>query len=179
MTPSLVFQDVVYVDSLSNIEKVYTDSDLIQYIIEHSEYRAKPRLVFHQADYTAQFGEDKASFDLLISLSSGLVSQACGSYLKKGGLLFVNNEHYDASMAYVDPQFELIGVFKTANSYIESKQSIHRFFLTSKGQRITSEMVKQDLKRSPSKARYKLAKKAPFYLFQLLASFEVTINKKM
>jgi hypothetical protein len=150
------------------MEKAFNDSDLIQYIEKHSEYQDKPKIKFHKSDYRDKFGEDTESFDLLISLSSGFVSQACGSYLKKDGLLFVNNDHYDASMAYVDPQFELIGVFKTAGEYIELKQSIHRYFVTTRGKRISLEMVKDNSQRSPSKARHKLKKKAHFYLFQIL-----------
>jgi hypothetical protein len=148
------------------MEKIFHESDLLKYIENHKEYQGKPKIEVHQSDYRAQFGEDKTSFDLLISLSSGFVSQACGSYLKKSGLLFVDNEHYDASMAYVEPKFHLIGVFKTANEYLESQQSIHSFFITTKGDSITLEMVNENSQRSPSKARYKLKKKAICYVFQ-------------
>jgi hypothetical protein len=150
------------------MEQAFTDSDLLQYIEAHAEYQGKSKIEFHQSDYSDNFGEDEASFDLLISLSSGFVSQACGAYLKQDGLLFVNNEHYDASRAYVDPQFELIGVFKTVGKYIESKQSIHRYFITSQGRPITLDMVKENAQRSPSKARYKLEKQASFYVFRKL-----------
>jgi len=166
LTPSLVFPNVVYVDSFSNMEKAFNDSDLLHYIEKHSSSQNKPKIKFHQADYKVNFGEE-ANFDLLISLSSGLVSQACGSYLKKrGGVLFTNNEHYDASMAYVDPRFKLVGVFKTAGNYIESEESIHSYFITTKGGPITLEMVNENVERPPSKAKYKLKKKAVFYQFQ-------------
>lgn len=168
LTPSLVFPHVVYVDSFSKMKKAFNDSDLLQYIEKHSESQDKPEIKFHKSDYREKFGEDEESFDLLISLSSGFVSQVCGSYLKKGGLLFANNEHYDASMAYVDPEFELVGVFKAVGQYIESKQSIRSYFITTKREPITLEMVKENSQRSPSKARYKLKKKAPFHIFQRL-----------
>ena len=83
-----------------------------------------------------------------------------------GAVLFASNEHHDASMAYADPRFKLIGVFKTAGKYIESEKNIHSFFITTKGEPITLEMVNENTKRSPSKARHKLKKKAPFYIFQ-------------
>jgi hypothetical protein len=85
--------------------------------------------------------------------------------LKQEGFFLVNNEHFDASMAYVDPKFVLIGVFISGSRYIESQQSIHRYFITTKGTPITLEMVKDNSLRSPSKARFKLKKKASFYLF--------------
>ena len=87
------------------MKSMFSDSELLKYIEIHSETISKPIIKFHIADYREQIGEQLESFDLLISLSSGFVSQSCGSFLHKGGLLFVNNEHYDASMAYVDPSF--------------------------------------------------------------------------
>ena len=166
LTPSLVFSYDVYVDLSSKMHRALSDSDLLQYIQDHAEYQDKPRIEFHQSDYKNSFGEEKASFDLLISLSSDLVSQACGPYLRKGGVLFANNEHYDASMAYADTKLRLIGVFRTAGKYIESKESIHSYFITTKGDPITLEMVNENMRRSPSKARYRLKKKALFYTFQ-------------
>lgn len=124
------------------------------------------KIEFHQADYRGSFREEKASFDLLISLSSGLVSQACGAYLKKGGVLFADNEHYDAIKAYTDLGFKLIGVFKTTEKYIEAEDSIHSYFVTTKGKQITLEMVNENLERPPSKATHKLKKNAVFYTFQ-------------
>ena len=86
------------------------------YINTNSETKTKPIIKFHKADYREGINEEKESFDLLISLSGGFVSQYCGSYLKKEGLLFVNNEHYDATKAFVDENFLPIGVFKSMES---------------------------------------------------------------
>jgi hypothetical protein len=166
VTPTIVFHHVVYVDLFSKMEKNFTNSELLEYIEKHSEYQIKPKLVFHKSDYREDFGETKDSFDLLISLSSGFVSQACAPYLKKAGLLLANNEHYDASMAYVDPNFKAIGVFKTPKLLIQSEKEIESYFMTTKGFPITLEMVKENSERSPSKARNKLKKKSPLYLFQ-------------
>ena len=166
VTPSLAFPHVVYVDSFSKMEKVFNNSELLEYVEKHTQYRIKPRLVFHQSDYRENFGEKIAGFDLLISLSSGFVSQVCAPYLKKGGSFLANNEHYDASMAYVDPKFKAIGVFKTPKRLIQSEKEIESYFMTTKGIPITLEMVKENSKRSPSKARHKLKKKSPLYLFQ-------------
>jgi hypothetical protein len=166
ITPSLVFSHVLYVDLFSKMETIFTDSELLEYVENHKEYQDKPKIEFHQSDYRSNFSEVEASFDLLISLSSGFISQACGLYLKTGGLLFVDNEHYDASMAYVDPKFDLVGVFKTVGQYVESKRCIQSYFITTKGGPITLEMVKDNSQRSPSKARYKLKRKATFYIFK-------------
>ena len=162
LTPSLVFPYVAYID----LSPKKITLDLLQYIEGHAEYQGKPKIVFHQSDYKASFVEEKSSFDLLISLSSGFVSEACSSYLKKGGLLFANNEHYDASMAYVDSKFKAIGVFKNPELLIRSKKEIESYFMTTRGIPITLEMVVENSKKAPSKARHKLKKKSPLYLFQ-------------
>jgi hypothetical protein len=168
LTPSLLFPYVVYVDSFAKMKSMFSDSELLEYIETHSETANKPIIKYHQADYRDGIKEDKESFDLLISLSSGFVSQYCSLFLRKKGLLFVNNEHYDASMAYVNESFLLIGVFTHTGKLIEETKRIQEYFLTKKNQAITIEMVKEDSKKPPSKAKYKLKKKAPFYLFQKL-----------
>lgn len=48
----------------------------------------------------------------MISQYAGFVGQAAKPYLKKEGLLVCNNSHGDASMASLDPAFELIAVYK-------------------------------------------------------------------
>jgi len=166
LTPSLIFPRVVYVDLPSKSSKKLLDPELVKYIEDHLEYQEKPAIKFYYADYQSDFGDKKSSFDLLISLSSGFVSQACGQYLKSGGVLLANNEHYDASLAYTDPSFRLIGVFETPEKYQESEEIIHSYFVTTKGVPITRDMVLENSKRPPSKARYKLEKKATFYTFQ-------------
>ena len=168
LTPSLVFPHVVYVDFFAKMESMFNDPELSKYIETYSETANKPVIKFYQTDYREGIPEEKESFGLLISLSSGFVSKYCKPYLRKGGLLFVNSEHYDASMAYVDPSFVPIGVFTFAGMLIEAKQKIQEYFLTKNNQTITLEMVKENSERSPSKAKYKLKKKAPFHLFQKL-----------
>ncbi|MCW8801901.1 MAG: hypothetical protein OQK81_00935 [Candidatus Bathyarchaeota archaeon] len=166
ITPSLVFPRVVYVDMFSKMEQFFTNPEVIMYVTKNATSKNKPELVFHQSDYNKDFGEEKNSFDLLISLNSGFVSQACSSYLKKDGLLLVNNEHFDAIRAYVDPQFKAIGIFKKSNKLIETKTEVETYFITTQGSSITLEMVEENKKRSPSKAKFKLKKKAHLYLFQ-------------
>ena len=165
LTPSLVFPFVVYVDNFSKMESMFKDSELIQYILTHSEMSKKPTIKYHKIDYQNEIPEKKKSFDLLISLSSGFVSQYCGSYLRENGLLFVNNEHFDATKAFVDEGFSPIGIFSSNGRLIQGKKSISEYFKTRNDEMITLEMVLENSKRSPSKVKYKLKKNAPFYLF--------------
>ena len=145
-----------------------SDPELLEYIGTNSEIYGESIIKVHPIDYRDEIPEEKTSFDLLISLSSGFVSQYCGSYLKKNGILFVNNEHYDATKAFVDKDFLPVGIFTYARKLIQQPKSIQEYFFTKKDEVITSEMVTENSKRSPSKAKYKLKKKAPFYLFSRL-----------
>jgi len=166
ITPSLVFPRVVYVDMFSKMKQFFNNSEVVTYITKNSTAKNKPEIVFHQSDYSKDFGESKNSFDLLISLNSGFVSQACSAYLKKDGLLLANNEHFDAIRAYTDPKYKAIGIFKKSNKLIETKKDVETYFITTKGTSITLEMVEENKKRSPSKSKFKLKKKAQLYLFQ-------------
>lgn len=165
LTPSLVFPIVVYVDFFSKMESMFNDPELLHYITTNSEVRKKPIIMYHRLDYRNSIPEEKESFDLLISLSGGFVSKYCGYYLKKNGILFVNNEHYDAVQAFFDKNYLLIGVFLSNGILIQQKNQIQEYFKTKKNEFITSEMVIENSKRSPSRAKYKLKKRAPFYLF--------------
>ena len=166
ITPSLVFPRVVYVDLFSKMKKFFNNPEVVSYITKNSLMKNKPEIAYHQSDYNKDFKESKNSFDLLISLNSGFVSQACSEYLKKDGLLLANNEHFDAIRAYVDPKFKAIGIFKKSNKLIETKKAVETYFITKQGLPMTLEMVEENKKRSPSKAKFKLQKKAQLYLFQ-------------
>ena len=165
LTPSLVFPYVVYVDNFAKIKSVLSDPELLEYIGTNSEIYGESIIKVHHIDFRDEIPEERTSFDLLISLSSGFVSQYCGSYLKKNGILLVNNEHYDATKAFVDGGFSPIGIFTSSGKLIQKKVLILEYFKTKKNRIITSEMVIENSKRSPSKAKYKLKKKAHFYLF--------------
>ena len=95
-----------------------------------------------------------------------LVSKACSSYLKSQDLLLANNEHYDAIMAFTDTKLKPIRIFRKSNILIKSEKEVETYFFTTKCKPITSEMVTENSKKPPSKAKFKLKKKVPFYLFQ-------------
>ena len=168
LSPSLIFPYVVYVDFFSKMKSMFSDPELLDYIGTNSEIYGESIIQVHQQDYRDSIDEEKESFDLLISLSSGFVSQYCGLYLKKNGLLLANNEHYDAIRAFADSNFSPVGIFTLNGKLIQDTKSIHEYFLTKKNELITSEMVLVNSKKSPSKAKFKLKKKASLYLFSRL-----------
>ncbi|XHH08359.1 MAG: hypothetical protein ACFCUE_12410 [Candidatus Bathyarchaeia archaeon] len=164
LTPSLVFPIVVYVDSLSNIKQMLDDTQLIEYVRKHSEV-SEPCIKVHETDYRQTIDEKEESFDLILSLNSGFVSQYCSKYLKKNGLLLANNSHYDAVKAYTDKENYIVTGIFTNSSTLKAKD-LEAFFLTKKHLPITSEMVIENSKKPPSKAKYQLKKKALYYLFK-------------
>jgi len=166
LTPSLVFPLVVYVDFFSKMQSMFNDNELNQYIKTNSDVKINPIIKYHELDYRNGIPEDEESFDLLISLSGGFVSDYCNSYLRKNGILFANNEHYDAIKAFTNEKFLPIGVFTSNLKLIQKPESVQKYFLTKNNETITSEMVLENSKRPPSKAKYKLEKKALFYLFK-------------
>jgi hypothetical protein len=167
VTPSLVFPYVIYIDLSARIERQFRDPALIQYIHDHAEYLETPQLVFHHTDYRSNPKLHTQSFNLVLSLSAGLISRDCQQYIAPQGYLLANNSHHDASLAYVDPIFALVGVFPNAVHYIDDSTTIHRYFHTTKNVPVTQDMVFDNLQRPPSKARYKLKYKAALYLFQI------------
>ncbi len=111
LTPSLVFDDVVYVDTDPKAKRFFRQLGDVQALVSELRGDRKPvGIRFHGVDY-GEVPEPAGSFELLISLYAGFVSEACGWLLRPGGLLLANNSHGDASMAALDPRFELVGAF--------------------------------------------------------------------
>ena len=171
VTPSLVFPLVCYIDSLKNICKGISNPELLVFLHTNKEYPENAEILCYEEDYDSFEAEPKRSFDFLISLNAGFISQACKHFLAPGGLLLVNDEHQDASRAYVDSDYSLIGVFEGNGRLLcKNPKKLSSFFVTTKGEELTLEMVEENASRSPSKARFKLLNWVDNYLFCLRES---------
>ena len=166
ITPSLVFPEVCYVDAVKNIEQSITAPALREYINAHKEYPEKAIIRCYEQDYGEFAAELPGSFDLLISLNAGFISQICGHFLKPGGYLLANNGHYDANRAYVDPGYRLVAALERD---APNPADLAPYFRTARGESITREMVESDAQRPPSKARFRPSRRAAAYLFQRIA----------
>jgi len=102
----MAFDDVTYVDSNARAKRFFDDVDGVAEILGGP--RRQATLSFIHADYESKLGLDDATFDLLISLYAGFVSEHCGRYLKVGGTFLVNPSHGDAAMASIDERFRLV-----------------------------------------------------------------------
>lgn len=144
ITPSFVFPVVVYVDPDRKAAKFFRDAGVYDFISEKKLLTGQQQTVFHQADYNGDFGEPEEWFDLLVSQYAGFVSQACKRYLKKGGLLVANNSHGDASMASIDPDYQLTGIYRLRGTTCKiSNRDLSSYFKSGSGTPVSREYLLQ------------------------------------
>lgn len=112
ITPSLVFSEVIYADSFKNTFKFFEDPETLAFVSANKRYKEEAIFRFYQQDYEQRFNGLSKDFDLVISQYASFVGQAVKSYLKIGGLLVCNNSHGDASLASLDPSYQLTAVYR-------------------------------------------------------------------
>ena len=107
---SFAFSSVTYVDMDRRAAQFFEDANGVREIIEREGGLPSATVDFIHADYTTNLGLDPDSFDMLVSLYAGFVSEACTEYLRVGGVLLVAPSHGDTAMASIDSRYELSGV---------------------------------------------------------------------
>ncbi|MDH3704522.1 MAG: hypothetical protein OES57_00535 [Acidimicrobiia bacterium] len=108
IAPSFVWPSVTYVDADRRAERFFADEAGVAEIIDaHDPPTADRSVTFVAGDYTTNLGLMDESFDLLVSLYAGFVSEHCTRYLRVGGMLLVNPSHGDTAMASIDPRYQL------------------------------------------------------------------------
>lgn len=111
IAPSFVFPNVTYVDSDSRVPGFFADDEgVLEIIRSHPGSPPMPAVSFQHSDYTTDLALQTESFDLLISLYAGFVSEHCTQYLRVGGTLLANPSHGDVAMASIDPRYQLVAV---------------------------------------------------------------------
>jgi hypothetical protein len=143
--PSFYIPLTVYIDSFKKTNKFFDANDIMDFISKNREYTKTPIIRYHFSDYNLDFGENGEDFDLLISLYAGFVSESCKKYLKKNGILLVNNSHGDAGMAYLDEDYELIAtIYKSNGKYRLTDKNLDKYFIPkNQGLNITKEYLKK------------------------------------
>ena len=117
---SFAFAHVTYIDVDKRALRFFADRDGIGEILGPDRNTG---VEFLHSDYTDHLPHPDQSFDLLVSLYAGFVSEACTQYLRIGGTLLVNPSHGDAAMASIDPRYLLTGVVKARNGSYEVRQT--------------------------------------------------------
>lgn len=145
IAPSFIFPYVTYVDTDPPTKRFFADRDEVAALIrQRQHYEQEAAFSFHAADYTTDFGEPERSFDLLISLYAGFVSQACKRYLRCGGWLVANNSHGDASMASIDPDYEFCGAIMGRGSKLRLQTDpLDHFFIPKRPIDVTREHLER------------------------------------
>ncbi|MGF1473838.1 MAG: hypothetical protein ACFB50_19120 [Rubrobacteraceae bacterium] len=144
LTPSLFFRSVVYVDLDQRANKFFKDHSSVEALVEkRKQYAGPPEIAFHHADYATDLGEPDESFDLLVSLYAGFVSEACKRYLRPGGWLLANNSHGDAGMASIDPDYEFVAaVDQRSNRYRLVRKDLETYFVPKKDVEVVPELLR-------------------------------------
>jgi len=110
LTPAFVWPEVTFLDVDRRARQFFADAEGVDELITEHDPRPGPhRVEFVHGDYTEPVDLPDESFDLLVSLYAGFVSEHCTRPLRIGGHLLVNSSHGDAAMASIDPRYLLAG----------------------------------------------------------------------
>jgi len=157
ITPSLVFSNVIYVDSFKNTYKFYESIDVKEYVEKNKQYKEKSTYKFYQQDYSKDLKEELGSFDTIISQYWGFVWRDTKKYLKKWWILVCNNSHWDASMASLDIDYKLIAVYnrKSDEKFTISDKNLNEYLILKKQIDNPKEILEKSMKgfwytKSPS-----------------------------
>lgn len=158
---SAVFPEVTYVDVDERTPRFFGDADGIADIIESMGGNRDHAIAFLHADYRDELPVKAESFDLLVSLYAGFVSEHCTRYLRVGGTLLVGPSHGDAAMASIDTRYQLSGVVVSrSGSYMVSANRLDTYLVPKTPIDITPDLLRE-------RGRGIAYTKSPFaYLFQ-------------
>lgn len=158
---SAVYPQVTYVDSDRRTPRFFSDANGIAEIIESMGGDPDHVVEFLHADYRHKLPVEAESFDLLVSLYAGFVSEHCTRYLKVGGTLLVGPSHGDAAMASIDSRYQLTGVVASrSGSYKVSTDHLATYMVPKTPIDITPDLLHE-------RGRGIAYTKSPFaYLFQ-------------
>ena len=142
LAPSFVFESVTYVDMDRRAARFFADTEGVRELIAEHTGSPSPDVAFLHADYATDLGLVPESFDLLVSLYAGFVSEHCTRYLRRGGTLLVNSSHGDAAMAALDERYELSGVVISRDGeYRISTQDLETYLVPRRPVEITRESL--------------------------------------
>ena len=161
ITPSFFIPEMVYVDTDKRCPAFYSDNVTLQYVATRKQYVQAASVQFHNADFSKEISEPQQSFDLLLSFYAGFISEYCTHYLRPQGILVANNSHGDAPLAYLNSDYQLIGVVnRKAARFKLSFDNLDTYFVTKSGKPI----IKEELLKSMQGPGY--TKTTYAYIFQ-------------
>ena len=140
LAPSFIWPSVTYVDVDRRAGQFFDDGDGVQQLlVEHGVEPEAHAVCFISADYSDSLGLEEGSFDLLISLYAGFISEHCTRYLQVGGTLLVNPSHGDAAMASIDPRYRLAAVVTSRSGrYSVSSRELSTYLVAKRDVEVTT-----------------------------------------
>ena len=142
VAPSFTFPNVTYVDLDRRAKRFFDDEVGVKEIIG-AQGSAPPsgQFSFIHSDY-AKLSLPEQSFDLLISLYAGFISEYCTQFLKIGGHLLVNSSHGDAALASLDARYRLAGVvISQSGDYRVLQANLTDYLQPKKAVEVTRELL--------------------------------------
>jgi hypothetical protein len=141
--PSFVFPSITYVDSDRRAPAFFADTQgILEIIGEQAGAPDAPEFAFVHGDYTEDLALPHASYDLLVSLYAGFVSEYCTCYLRVGGMLLVNSSHGDAAMASIDPRYRLwAAVASRKGGHRVTRAGIDSYLVPKRATNVTKELL--------------------------------------
>lgn len=162
LTPSMIWPSVTYVDTDRRANQFFSDAPGVQeLLVENGVASGGSDVRFIHRDYSHELPLAAGSFDLLVSLYAGFVSEHCTRYLRPGGFLMVNSSHGDAAMASIDPRYRLDGaIVETQGGYDVDTDDLDTHLVAKRDVEITVESLHES-------GRGVAYTRSPFaYLFQ-------------
>jgi len=143
LAPSFVWPSVTYVDVDQRAMQFFGDREGIdELLVEHGSNPGLQRVRFIHADYTDDLDLAGSSFDLLVSLYAGMVSEDCTHHLRVGGHLLVNPSHGDVAMASLDRRYRLWGVVVSrSGDYSVQTNDLETYLIPKRAIDITVELL--------------------------------------
>lgn len=162
LTPSLIFPEVIFVDSDIRAKRFFSCREEIwDHINQFKENEEEHLFQFISGDYQSEMNIPLNSIDLLISEYAGFVSIHTKEYLRNGGILLAGDSHGDATLANSDPDFLFLGVLKECEGqYCFQKGENERYFRRYRNMAVDLDTVKNTMKGP------KYSKSADYYIFQ-------------
>lgn len=145
IAPSMTFATVTYVDVDNRAQRFFGDAAGVHdIVVRQPGAPSDPQIAFVHSDYTHALPLDVHSFDLLVSLYAGFISEHCTDHLKIGGTLLVNPSHGDAAMASIDPRYRLSGVVESrSGDYSVTTTELDTYLMAKKPIEVTADLLHQ------------------------------------
>lgn len=139
LAPSFVWPAATYNDMDRRAQQFFDDRDGVAEILRMAGVDPNERSIeFAAGDYADDLGLPDASFDVLVSLYAGFISEHCTRYLRVGGVLLVNSSHGDAAMASIDERYRFVGaVLSRSGDYRVVTDRLDRFLVPKRDVEIT------------------------------------------